>query len=141
MILRLDPGSALWLCARGPCGVFSAAGGSFLHPNKCPSGTWRGQGTVMAVDSPRNSQALRDPHQPPSLLCEVGGGNKEWGSVSDSELFQSAPCLVYLFLCSDWALTCGGVPSLVEETQPLTQEILQAGGGLGSAPPVLGNSL
>ena len=45
------------------------------------------------------------PHQPPSLLCEVGGGSKEWGSVSDSELFQSAPCLVYLFLCSDWALT------------------------------------
>lgn len=29
----------------------------------------------------------------------------------------------------------------MEETQPLTQETLQAGGGLGSAPPVLGSSL
>lgn len=26
ILKRLDPGSALWLCARGPSGVFSAAG-------------------------------------------------------------------------------------------------------------------
>ena len=61
--LRLSPGSALWPCAQGPSGVVSAAGESFLHPdNKCPSGTWRGQGNCHGCGQPTEFPGSARPH-------------------------------------------------------------------------------
>lgn len=60
--------SGLWLHPKDPVG-FCLQLVSFLLPDsECPSGTWRGQGTILAVGSPLSSQALPDPTPTSSTL-------------------------------------------------------------------------
>lgn len=112
--------------------MLPAAGESFLLlDTECPSGIWRGQGTILAVGSPQSSQALLDPTptslstlHPPHCVRLGMGAKKGERSLPQTLSLSRAQTQCCLSLYSQrWAysrrllsrlsgaLTCGSLQS------------------------------